>query len=114
ARGHDGNLECVRSLAVADARQRVVRRLPQLPPRGRGARKDSPTRDTAAAERRLTMTLNPQIALSFNGTCEAAFRCYERCLNGTITFMVTWGNSPSAAEAPADWVDKIYHATLKV
>jgi PhnB protein len=60
------------------------------------------------------MKLNPQFALSFNGTCEAAFRCYERCLNGTITFMLTWGNSPSAADAPADWGDKIYHATLKV
>ena len=31
--------------------------------------------------------LNPQFALSFNGTCEAAFRCYERCLNGTLTFV---------------------------
>ena len=60
------------------------------------------------------MKLNPQFALSFNGTCEAAFRCYERCLNGTITFMLTWGNSQSAADAPADWGEKIYHATLKV
>ena len=60
------------------------------------------------------MKLNPQFSLSFNGNCEAAFRCYERCLNGTITFMLTWGNSPTAAEAPAGWGTKIYHATLKV
>jgi PhnB protein len=60
------------------------------------------------------MKLNPQLALSFNGTCEAAFRCYERCLNGTVTFMLTWRNSPSAADVPADWGDKIYHATLNV
>jgi PhnB protein len=62
----------------------------------------------------LTMKMNPQFALSFNGNCEAAFRCYERCLGGTITFMLTWGNSPSAADVPADWSAKIYHATLKV
>jgi PhnB protein len=60
------------------------------------------------------MKLNPQFALVFNGNCEAAFRCYERCLNGTITFMLTWGNSPSAADAPAGWGTKIYHATLKL
>jgi PhnB protein len=60
------------------------------------------------------MKLTPCIELSFNGTCEAAFRCYERCLDGTITFMLTWGKSPSAAEAPADWSDKIYHATIRV
>jgi len=44
--------------------------------------------------------LNPNIALSFNGQCEDAFRCYERCLNGTtITFSLTWGDSPMAAVA---------------
>ena len=60
------------------------------------------------------MKLTPQVALSFNGTCEAAFRCYERCLNGTVTFILTWGKSPSAGDVPADWGDKIYHATLKI
>ncbi len=28
--------------------------------------------------------------------------------------MLTWANSPNAAEAPADWGGKIYHATFKV
>ena len=60
------------------------------------------------------MKLNPQFSLSFDGNCEAAFKCYERCLNGTITFMLTWGKSLSAAEAPPGWGAKIYHATLKV
>ncbi len=60
------------------------------------------------------MKLNPHISLGFNGQCEAAFRLYEECLNGTITYMLTWGDSPSAAEAPPNWETKIAHATLKI
>ena len=60
------------------------------------------------------MKLDPHISLGFNGQCEAAFRVYERCLDGTIAFMVTWGDSPAAAEAPPGWEAKIYHATLRV
>ena len=60
------------------------------------------------------MKLHANIALSFNGQCEAAFKCYERCLNGTITFMLTWGESPMAVQAPPDWSAKINHATLKI
>lgn len=58
------------------------------------------------------MKLKPQLALQFNGNCEAAFRHYARCLDGTIAFMMTWAESPSAAEVPAEWGPKIYHATL--
>ena len=58
------------------------------------------------------MKLNPQLV--FGGQCEAAFKLYERCLGGKITFMLTWGNSPMAAQAPAEWRDKIFHATLAV
>ncbi|MGH9722447.1 MAG: VOC family protein [Bryobacteraceae bacterium] len=60
------------------------------------------------------MTLSPCINLSFNGQCEAAFKHYERCLNGKITFMLTWGDSPMAKDAPAEWSSKILHATLVV
>src|SRR3954452_11707250 len=60
------------------------------------------------------MTLNPCFNLSFNGQCEAAFRFYERCLNGTITFMLTWGDSPMAGDAAPGWSGKIVHATLVV
>jgi PhnB protein len=60
------------------------------------------------------MKLHPQISLAFNGECEAAFRLYEQYLNGTFTYMLTWGNSPAAADAPAGWGGKIYHATLKI
>src|SRR5215471_7162791 len=58
------------------------------------------------------MRLNPY--LSFNGQCEAAFRFYEKCLGGKITFMMTYGESPMAAQAPPGWGKKIVHATLTV
>jgi len=61
-----------------------------------------------------SMTVKPHLSIMFNGQCEAAFRYYERCLNATIAFMLTWGDSPAAAEAPADWTGKVYHATLRV
>jgi PhnB protein len=60
------------------------------------------------------MTLNPRIQLSFDGHCEAAFRFYERCLNGKITLMLTWGDSPMADDTPPQWRSKISHATLVV
>jgi PhnB protein len=58
------------------------------------------------------MTLNPQ--LSFNGQCEAAFKLYEQCLGGKITFMLTYGNSPMKDQVPPEWHNKIAHATLTI
>jgi len=52
------------------------------------------------------MELHPQISLAFNGQCGAAFRLYEECFNGTISFMITWGKSPAAADAPPEWGEK--------
>jgi PhnB protein len=60
------------------------------------------------------MTLNPCINLSFDGQCEAAFKLYERCLNGKISFMLTWADSPMAKDAPPEWGSKIWHATLVI
>jgi PhnB protein len=52
--------------------------------------------------------------LSFNGDCEAAFKFYEECLGGKITFMMPYQGSPAAGYVPADWQSKILHATLMV
>lgn len=60
------------------------------------------------------MNLNPCINLSFDGQCEAGFKFYERYLNGKITFMLTWGDSPMAKDAPPELSSKIVHATLVV
>lgn len=50
--------------------------------------------------------------LHFDGRCEAAFRFYEKCLGGKITAMMTYGETPMAAQTPPDWHKKIVHATL--
>jgi PhnB protein len=50
--------------------------------------------------------------LHFNGQCEAAFRFYEKCFDGRIAFMGTYGGSPLAAEMPVDLQHRIMHATL--
>ena len=52
--------------------------------------------------------------LSFDGTCEEAFKFYEKCLGGKIAFMMTWGESPMADQAPPGWGGKIMHTTLTV
>ncbi|OLB36544.1 MAG: hypothetical protein AUH11_10750 [Acidobacteria bacterium 13_2_20CM_57_17] len=58
------------------------------------------------------MRLTPN--LTFGGQCEAAFKFYERCLGGKITFMLTYGKSPMAQQVPPEWRAKIVHATLTV
>lgn len=60
------------------------------------------------------MRLEPRINLVFNGQCDAAFAVYQECLGGTVTFRLTWGDSPMADQAPAEWRDKVLHATLSV
>jgi PhnB protein len=58
------------------------------------------------------MQLNPY--LSFDGQCEAAFKFYERCLDGKIVAMMTYGGSPMEGQTPAEWRNKIMHARLMV
>jgi PhnB protein len=60
------------------------------------------------------MQIKPTISLVFNGECDAAFALYQQCLGGTVTFRLTWGDSPMANDAPAEWHDRILHTTLTV
>src|SRR3954454_8336078 len=59
-----------------------------------------------------TMQLNPY--LLFNGQCEAAMKFYEKCLNGKITMIMTYGDSPAASHVPAELAKQIIHATLSL
>ena len=41
--------------------------------------------------------------LSFDGTCEEAFNFYAKCLGGKIAFLMRYGESPLAKDAPKEW-----------
>jgi PhnB protein len=50
------------------------------------------------------MQLNPY--LLFNGQCEAAMKFYEKCLDGKITMIMTYGDSRQPATCPPTWPNK--------
>jgi PhnB protein len=52
--------------------------------------------------------------LNFDGNCAEAFRFYERVLGGRIEAILTHGDSPIAAQVPAEWADRVMHARLTV
>jgi len=59
------------------------------------------------------MQLNPY--LTFDGQCEAAFKFYEQVLGGKITFIMTWGEMPGAADQfPVESHKLIMHSSLSV
>ena len=52
--------------------------------------------------------------LLFNGTCEEAFRFYEKALDGRNLQLMPHKGTPAAEHVPAGWQDKIMHACLTV
>ena len=56
------------------------------------------------------MSLSPY--LYFDGRCEEAFKFYEQCLGGKVTFMMTYEQSHMADKAPPGTEKKILHAGL--
>ena len=53
------------------------------------------------------------IYVNYRGTCEEAFRFYEKELKGRITGIVRHGEMPNP-QIPADWKDKITHARIEI
>ena len=53
------------------------------------------------------------VYVNYRGTCEEAFRFYERHLGGTITGMVRHADQPNP-NLPPDWKDKILHARIEI
>jgi PhnB protein len=53
------------------------------------------------------------IYVNYPGTCEAAFRFYERHIGGKITLMTTHEGQPNP-NIPANWKKKILHARLEI
>ena len=58
------------------------------------------------------MQMNPY--LSFRGDCEAAFALYAQSLGGQLGAVFRYAGSPMAKDVPADWLDKIMHASLTI
>jgi len=58
------------------------------------------------------MQMNPYV--TFNGQCEEAFKFYERSLGGKIQAMFTHAGTPVEAHVPAEWRNKILHASLRL
>ena len=56
--------------------------------------------------------MRTDIYVNYNGTCEDAFRFYERHLGGTVTLVSTHAGSPQSARLPDEWRGKILHARL--
>jgi PhnB protein len=52
--------------------------------------------------------------LSFDGRCEAAFELYARSLGGRVGTIFRYAGSPLAGQVPADWQDKVMHATVTI
>ena len=53
------------------------------------------------------------VYLNYRGTCEQAFRFYERHLGGRITGIARHGEQPNP-NIPADWKDKVLHARIEI
>jgi PhnB protein len=58
------------------------------------------------------MHLNPH--LHFNGDCEEALKFYEKCMDGKITLMMRYEDSPLGDRVPAAWRSKVLHSELSV
>ena len=56
------------------------------------------------------MKLNPY--LTFNGTCEQAFKAYAKILGGELVAMIPHEGTPAAEHVSTDWRKKIVHARL--
>ena len=52
--------------------------------------------------------------LHFDGRCEAAFKFYEKSLNGKIVMMMPFSEMPGEENAASGWADKIVHARMIV
>ena len=52
--------------------------------------------------------------LHFPGNCREAFAFYAATLGGNVAFSMSYGESPAAAQTPADVRDRIIHARVDI
>ena len=58
------------------------------------------------------MQVNPY--LFYNGTCEAAFKYYEKVLGAKIEAMLNHESAPAEMPTPPEWKKKIMHAKISI
>jgi PhnB protein len=58
------------------------------------------------------MQVNPY--LMFNGNCAEALKFYEQALGAKIEFSMPFEGSPACDTVPAEWGQKILHATFSI
>lgn len=58
------------------------------------------------------MRINPY--LLFNGQCEAAFTFYQQILGGKIESIFRYEGTPAEGHVPAEWRNKVMHASLVI
>lgn len=54
------------------------------------------------------------IYLNYPGICEQAFRFYEQHLGAKITFLMRHSEMPGPSNLPAEWQDKVLHASMEL
>lgn len=52
--------------------------------------------------------------LHFSGQCEEAFKFYEKCLGGKIDGFFRYQDAPGGPPVPAEWGNKVMHASMKI
>ncbi|MBB3139905.1 YciI family protein [Halomonas organivorans] len=71
----------------------------------------------AGLERHVAQARLPrglQVHLTFPGNCREAMAFYAEVTGGHLEAMLAFGETPAAAEVPAEWHDRIAHASLNV
>lgn len=71
----------------------------------------------AGLERHATQARMPrglQVHLNFPGNCREAMTFYAEVTGGHLEAALTYGETPMAAEVPAEWHDRIAHASLNI
>jgi PhnB protein len=62
----------------------------------------------------LEVSMDVRPYLNFKGECESAFSFYERALDGTLGPIFRYAGSPLADQVPADWQQKVMHASITI
>ena len=54
------------------------------------------------------------VYVNYAGTCEQAFRFYEKELGGKVMMMMSHGQGPNASNLPAEQKDTVLHARIQI